>query len=205
VIELWSWPAPSARPVHILLEETGLPYCINPVNTASEGQIDQEFLSIAPIYRVPAIVDLQNRHLPVKLFETGAILIYLAEKAGNFIPPDPASRYLCLQWLMFQTSGLGPQVDHYHRLMADSGFSAAGAHVALEIQRLAQVLEQQLAQEDYLAGTFSIADMAAYPWIAEAATQAISLEAFPAIRRWADRLASRPAVARGMALMRELQ
>jgi len=206
VIELWSWPAPSARPVHILLEETGLPYRITPVNTGSEGQIDREFLSIAPNYRVPAIVDPQNGHAPLLLFEAGAILIYLAEKAGNFIPLDPASRYLCLQWLMFQTSCLGPAVEHYHRRMAaDDGISAGLAPVAQEVQRLAQVLEQQLAREDYLAGTFSIADMAAYPWIAAAAAQAISLEAYPAISRWADRLASRPAVGRGMALMQELQ
>jgi GST-like protein len=206
VIELWSWPAPAARPVHILLEETGLPYSITPVNTGSEGQIDREFLSIAPNYRVPAIVDLQNRHAPVKLFEAGAILIYLAEKAGNFIPLDPAARYICLQWLMFQTSCLGPAVDQYHRLMAThDGFFAGVKPAAQEIQRLADVLEQRLALEDYLAGSFSIADMAAYTWIAAAATQAISLETFPAISRWADRLAGRRAVGRGMELMRELQ
>lgn len=205
MIELWSWPIPSGQKVHILLEETGLPYTVTPVNTAAGGQVNQEFLNIAPNYRIPAIVDRQGRQGPMKLSEAGAILIYLAEKAGNFIPFDPAARYLCLQWLIFQMSGVGPAFQRYHqcRDTARQGGQAALEPVRREVQRLVRVLEKRLEEDDYLAGTYSIADMAVYPWICVA--RGIDLEAFPATRRWAEKLASRPAVERGMVLMQELR
>jgi GST-like protein len=197
MIELWSWPAPQGRPVHILLEETGLPYSLMPVDTRAAAQIDQDFLGITANYRIPAIVDPQAGHGRLQLAEPGAILIYLAEKAGNFIPTEAEARFSCLQWLMFSLGGLAPALQHDAPMGAEAGRNLA------ELRRLLNVLEQRLQAEDYLAGIYSIADMAAYPWIA--AVQAIDLESFPATRRWADRLANRPAVGRGMTLMRELQ
>ncbi len=195
MIELWSWPAPSGRQVHILLEETGLPYTLIPVNTRVGEQFSEDFSAITPNYRIPAIFDPQGRNGPTKLFEAGAILIYLAEKAGNFIPVDPAARYVCLQWLMFQLCGLAPAFQQYHDIGACHN----------EVNRLVGVFEKRLEEDDYLAGTYSIADMAAYPWIAAATDWDINLDGFPATRRWAEKLASRPAVERGMALMLELQ
>ena len=204
MIELWSWPAPAGQQVHILLEETGLPYTATPVDTEAAG-FNAEFAGIAPNYRVPAMIDPQARHGRLTLSEPGAILIYLAEKAGNFIPVDPAGRYLCLQWLMFQLGGIGPAVQHYHRLGAGPGNDAVREPFSREVQRLLTVLEKRLEADDYLAGTYSIADMAAYPWIAAGSAQPVALDGFPATRRWAEKLAGRPAVERGMALMQELQ
>lgn len=205
MIELWSWPAPSGQKVHILLEETGLPYTLMPVDTGAGGQVNQEFLSISPNYRIPAIVDSQGRNGPMKLSEAGAILIYLAEKAGNFIPVEAADRYVCLQWLMFQLGGVGPVFQHYRLGPEAARRNNPGAWESLdrEVQRLVQVLEKRLQEDDYLAGTYSIADMAVYPWITGA--RMLDLKRFPATRRWAEKLAARPAVERGMALMQELR
>jgi GSH-dependent disulfide-bond oxidoreductase len=192
MIELWSWPTPNGQKVHILLEETGLPYKVMPMDADA-----------APKKRITAIIDPASAHGPIKLSEPGAILFYLAEKAGNFIPTDPASRYLCLQWTMFQISGLGPAFQHYRYFShtAPEKSPLAIKRFKKVIQRLAGVLERRLAEDDALAGTYSIADMAVYPSIAAAAAQAINLDAYPAIKRWADKMAARPAVARGMALM----
>jgi GST-like protein len=195
MIELWSWPTPSGQKVHILLEETGLPYKVMPMDADA-----------APDKRIPAIHDPAAAHGPMRLSEPGAILLYLAEKAGNFIPTEPAARYLCLQWTMFQIAGLGPAFQHY-RYFNDA--APEKSQVAIKrfkkvLQRLAGELEKRLAEDDVLAGTYSIADMAVYPSVAAAAAQAINLDAFPATRRWADKMASRPAVARGMALMQDV-
>lgn len=194
MIELWSWPTPNGQKVHILLEETGLPYKVMPMDADA-----------APKKRITAIIDPASVHGPIKLSEPGAILFYLAEKAGNFIPTEPAGRYLCLQWTMFQISGLGPAFQHYRYFSqtAPEKSPLAIKRFKKVIQRLAGVLEKRLAEDDALAGTYSIADMAVYPSIAAAAAQAINLEAYPAIKRWADKMAARPAVARGMALMQE--
>ena len=201
MIELWSWPAPNGQKVHILLEETGLPYTVTPVNTGATDQMNQDLLDITANYRIPAILDRQGRQGPMKLCEAGAILIYLAEKAGNFIPVDPDGRYICLQWLMFQLGGIGPAFQHY----SQRGSAGTAEPLSQEIQRLVGVLEKRLEEDDYLAGTYSIADMAVYPWIAAASAQAINLDAFPATQCWAEKFAARPAVGRGMMLMQELQ
>jgi GST-like protein len=192
MIELWSWPTPNGQKVHILLEETGLPYKVMPMDADT-----------APHKKITAIIDPAGAHGPMKLSEPGAILFYLAEKAGIFIPTDPAARYLCLQWTMFQISGLGPALQHFHYF---SQTAPEKSPLAIErfkrvIHRLAGVLEKRLAEDDVLAGTYSIADMAVYPSVAAAAARAINLDAFPATKRWADKMAARPAVARGMALM----
>jgi GST-like protein len=196
MIELWSWPTPSGQKVHILLEETGLPYKLMPMDADA-----------APDKRILAINDPTALHGPMRLSEPGAILFYLAEKAGNFIPTEPALRYLCLQWTMFQISGLGPAFQHY-RYFADAAPEkslAAITRFTKILQRLAAVLEKRLAEDDVLAGTYSIADMAVYPSVAAAAAQAINLDAYPATKRWADKMAARPAVARGMALLQTPQ
>lgn len=201
MIELWSWPVPNGQKVHILLEETGLPYTVTPVNTGATDPLNRDLLDITANYRIPAILDSQGRQGPMKLCEAGAILIYLAEKAGNFIPVDPDARYVCLQWLMFQLGGIGPAFQQY----SQRGSAGTAEPLSQEAQRLVGVLEKRLEEDDYLAGTYSIADMAAYPWIAAASARAINLDAFPATQRWAEKLAARPAVARGMTLMQELQ
>lgn len=204
MIELWSWPTPNGQKVHIMLEETGLPYKIVPVNIGASEQFSPDFVSITPNNKIPAIIDQDAPNGALKLFESGAILIYLAEKAGNFIPVDPASRYLCLQWLMFQMGGIGPMAGQYYHFSrsAPEKIPYAIERYGKETQRLTSVLEKRLAEEDYLAGTYSIADMATYPWLHAAAMEAIDLEAYPATKRWHDRIAARPAVERGMALMK---
>ncbi len=193
MIELWSWPTPSGQKVHILLEETGLPYKLMPMDADA-----------APNKRIPVIIDPASTQGPIKLSESGAILLYLAEKAGNFIPTDMAARYMCLQWTMFQIAGLGPAFQHYHYFSQTAPEKSPMAIKRFKqvIQRLAGVLEKRLAEDDALAGTYSIADMAVYPSVAAAAAGAINLDAYPATKRWADKMAARPAVARGMALLR---
>jgi GST-like protein len=205
MIELWSWPTPNGQKVHIALEETGLPYKTVPVNIGAGAQFSPEFLAINPNHRIPAIIDPQGPGGRIALFESGAILIYLAEKAGNFIPVDPANRYTCLQWVMFQMGGIGPMFGQYNHFAnyAPEQLPYAIERYKKESQRLAGVLEKRLNQEAYLAGTYSIADMMTYPWIHAAAARAFDWEPFPALKRWHDAIAARPAVERGMALLSE--
>jgi GST-like protein len=205
MIELYSWPTPNGQKVHIALEETGLPYRTVPVNISAGEQFSPEFLAINPNHRIPAIIDRQGPGGALPLFESGAILIYLAEKAGNFIPVDAAGRYTCLQWLMFQMGGIGPmfgQFAHFN-VYAPEKLPYAIERYKKESQRLVGVLEKRLKQDDYLAGTYSIADMAAYPWVHAAATRSFDWEPYPAVKRWHDAIAARPAVERGMALLAE--
>jgi len=205
MIELYSWPTPNGQKVHIALEETGLPYKTIAVNISAGEQFSPEFLAINPNHRIPAIIDRQAEGGELTLFESGAILVYLAEKAGNFIPPTAAGRYTCLQWLMFQMGGIGPmfgQFAHFN-VYAPEKLPYAIERYKKESQRLVGVLEKRLKQEDYLAGTYSIADMAAYPWVRAAATKSFDWDAYPAVKRWHDAIAARPAVMRGMALLAE--
>jgi GST-like protein len=205
MIELWSWPTPNGQKVHIALEETGLPYKTVAVNIGTGDQFSPEFLTITPNHRIPAIVDPQGPAGRLALFESGAILIYLAEKAGNFIPVDPRDRYICLQWVMFQMGGIGPMFGQYNHFAnyAPEQLPYAIERYKKESQRLAGVLEKRLNQEAYLAGTYSIADMMTYPWIHAAAARAFDWESYPALKHWHDAIAARPAVERGMALLSE--
>jgi GST-like protein len=205
MIELWSWPTPNGQKVHIALEETGLPYQTIPVNIGAGDQFAPEFLAINPNHRIPAIVDPNGPGGRLCLFESGAILIYLAEKAGNFIPVGQAGRYTCLQWLMFQMGGIGPMFGQYNHFAnyAPEPLPYAIERYKNEARRLAGVLEKRLNQDSYLAGTYSIADMACFPWIRAAATHAFDWEPYPALKRWHDTIASRPAVERGIALLSE--
>jgi GSH-dependent disulfide-bond oxidoreductase len=208
MIDLYSWPTPNGQKVHIALEELGLPYNAIPVNIGAGDQFKPAFLAINPNHRIPAIIDQEGPSGgPLTLFESGAILIYLAEKAGRLIPTDPSDRYICLQWLMFQMSGVGPmfgQANHFANY-APEKIPYATERYTKEAQRLLRVLEKRLGNSDYLAGRdYSIADIATYPWMHYAIDSGrIGGEDTPGVKRWLATVAARPGVEHGMALMVE--
>ncbi|HEV7263848.1 MAG TPA: glutathione binding-like protein [Falsiroseomonas sp.] len=208
-IEVWTWPTPNGHKVHIALEELALPYTVLPVNIGAGEQFKPEFLAINPNHRIPAIVDPDGPGgRRIELFESGAILIYLAEKAGALMPADPAGRYTCLQWLMFQMGGVGPmfgQYGHFHTY-APEKLPYAMDRYAKEVQRLHRVLEKRLSQAEYLAGdAYSIADIATFPWVRLPERRNIDLAQFPAVKRWHDGIAARPAVSRGVQVLADNQ
>jgi len=208
-IEVWTWPTPNGHKVHIALEELGLPYTVVPVNIGAGEQFGDAFLAITPNHRIPAIVDPEGPGgQRITLFESGAILLYLAEKAGRLVPADPAGRYACLQWLMFQMGGIGPmfgQYGHFHAY-APEKVPYAMDRYAKEVQRLHRVLEKRLSQAPFLAGDdYSIADIATFPWVRLPERRGIDLAQFPALRRWHDAVAARPAVQRGVEVLADRQ
>jgi GST-like protein len=209
MIEVWSWPTPNGHKVHIAMEELGLPYKLVPVNIGAGEQFRPEFLAITPNHRIPAIVDPDGPGgKPLRLFESGAILIYLAEKTGRLIPRDPAARYTCLQWLMFQMGGIGPmfgQYGHFHNY-APEKLPYAMERYANEVRRLHGVLEKRLSQAEFLAGEeYSIADIATFPWVRFPERRGIDLAEFPAVKRWFEAIDARPAVQRGVAVLADRQ
>lgn len=210
MIEVWTWPTPNGHKVHIMLEELELPYKIIPVNIGQGEQFKPEFLSITPNHRIPAIVDPDGPGgKPVKLFESAAILIYLSEKTGDqLIPKDPIGRYSCLQWTMFQMSGVGPMFGQYNHFAnyAVEKLPYAIERYTNEVQRLHRVLEKRLHEATYLAGDeYSVADICTFPWVRNPDRRGINLDQFPAIRRWHDTIAARPAVQRGVAVLADKQ
>ena len=209
MIEVWTWPTPNGHKVHIMLEEVGLPYKVVPVNIGQGEQFRPEFLAITPNHRIPAIVDPAGPGgKRFSLFESGAILIYLAEKTGKLIPADPASRYTCLQWLMFQMGGVGPMFGQYNPFAAyaPEKIPYAIARYTNEVKRLHRVLDQRLGESEYLAGAdYSIADIATFPWVRNPARRGIDLADYPHVRRWHDAIAARPAVMRGVEVLSENQ
>ncbi len=209
MIELWTWPTPNGHKVHIALEELELPYKVVPVNIAKGDQFKAEFLAITPNHRIPAIVDPEGPGgQTLTLFESGAILIYLAEKAGKLIPASPLQRLVCLQWLMFQMGGVGPMFGQYNHFKsyAPEPIPYAIDRYANEVRRLHRVLEKRLSQTAFLAGAdYSIADIATFPWVRNPDRRGINLEDFPAVRRWHDSIASRAAVKRGVEVLAEFQ
>jgi len=209
MLEIWTWPTPNGQKVHIALEELGLPYTIVPVAIGKGEQFKPEFLAINPNHRIPAIVDTEGPGGRFTLFESGAILIYLAEKAGKLIPADAAGRYTCLQWLMFQMGGVGPMFGQYNHfaVYAPEKIPYAIERYLNESNRLLRVLDKRLSEAAYLAGAgYSIADIATYPWIRSMVRREIlSLDATPGVARWYEALGERPGVQRGMALMQEDQ
>ncbi len=205
MIDLYSWPTPNGHKVHIALEELGLPYTVHAIDIGQGGQFTPEFLAINPNHRIPAIVDEDGPGGALTLFESGAILIYLAEKTGQLIPKDAAGRYTCLQWLMFQMGGVGPmfgQANHFANY-APEKIPYAIERYRNEAARLTRVLQKRLGQAAFLAGTeYSIADIATFPWVRSAtSTGALSLDETPDVRRWLDTIAARPAVERGLAVL----
>ncbi len=208
-IEVWSWPTPNGHKVHIALEELALPYALTPVDIGAGEQFRPEFLAITPNHRIPAIVDPEGPGgRPLSLFESGAILIYLAEKTGRLLPADPAARYACLQWLMFQMGGVGPMFGQYNHfaVYAPERLPYAVERYGNEVARLHRVLEKRLAHSAYLGGDeYSIADIATFPWVRYPDRRGIDLADYPAVRRWHDAIAARPAVQRGMAVLADRQ
>lgn len=202
MIDLYTWGTPNGRKVSIMLEETGLPYRVHAIDIMKGDQFTPDYVAINPNSKIPAIVDQDGPGgAPFSVFESGAILIYLAEKTGRFLPTDPAGRTGALQWLMFQMGGFGPMLGqaHHFRRFAPEQIPYAVERYSKEAKRLYGVLDKRLAEVEYVAGDYSIADMALYPWTQRADWQGIDIAAeFPNVKRWADSLASRPAVQKGM-------
>jgi GST-like protein len=208
-IELWSWPTPNGHKVHIALEELGLPYRVVPVDIGAGDQFRPEFLAITPNHRIPAIIDPDGPGgAPLPLFESGAILIYLAEKTGRLIPADPAARATCLQWLMFQMGGVGPMFGQWNHFAnyAPEKIPYAIDRYTKEVRRLYGVLEKRLSGATWLAGDdYSIADIATFPWVRNPERRGIDPAEFPSVRRWTEAIEARPAVMRGLAVLSERQ
>jgi GST-like protein len=201
MIELYYWPTPNGHKISIMLEECGFEYEVKPVDIGSGGQFAPEFLAISPNNRVPAIVDTGT---DVSVFEGGAILIYLAEKAGRLLSADTAERIETLQWLFWQAGGLGPmagQLSHFVSYTKED-VPYARRRYANEYDRLLAVMDVRLRDRDFLAGDYSIADIACFPWIVPYRRLGNDLDKFPNLRRWFDTLKARPAVQAGVDLGR---
>ena len=203
MIDLYYWPTPNGHKITMFLEETDLEYKIHPVNIGKGDQFKPEFLAISPNNRMPAIVDHKptDGGKPVAIFESGAILIYLAEKTGKFMSTDLRKRFDVLQWLMWQMGGLGPMAgqNHHFKMYAPEKLPYAIDRYVNETNRLYGVLNKRLADRDYVAGEYSIADMASYPWIVPHERQGQKLEDFPHLKRWFEAIKAKPATARAYA------
>lgn len=203
MLELFTWSTPNGRKVSILLEELGLAYVVKPVDIAAGEQFDPAFLALNPNHKIPVLVDHDGPHgQRLVLSESGAILIYLAEKHRSPLLAQGEARYAALQWLMFQMSAVGPnfgQLHHFRRFAAHEAYPLG--RFEQETHRLYGVLETRLARSSYLAGeSYGLADIATYPWVARHALHAIDWDRLPHVKRWFDRLGARPAVVRGMAI-----
>jgi len=196
MIDLYTWSTPNGRKISIALEEMGLPYQVHPINIGKDEQFAPAFLKISPNNRIPAIVD---RDTGLSLFESGAILLYLAEKTGRFWPLAGEAKWRTLEWLMWQMGGIGPMLGQAHHFLKFNPGKApyAEERYANETRRLYGVLDRRLAEVEYVAGEYSIADMATFPWIARHEWHRADLNAFPNVKRWYKAVAARPAVQRG--------
>ena len=201
MIDLYTWTTPNGRKVSIMLEELGLPYGVHPVNIGKGDQFAPDYLKINPNGKIPSIVDPQGPDgKPIAMMESGAILIYLARKTGKLFPQAERAQYEVLQWLMFQMGGVGPmfgQTHHFLRAAKEPVPYAIERYMA-ETRRLYGVLNDRLKVHDYLAGAYSIADIATYPWVARHEWHKTDLNDFPHVRRWFDAISARPAVQKGM-------
>lgn len=203
MIELYYWTTPNGHKITIFLEEAGLEYEIKPVNISKGEQFAEDFLAFSPNNRIPAIIDRApaDGGAPQSVFESGAILLYLAEKTGRFLPADARGRVEALEWLMWQMGGLGPMLgqNHHFKTYAPEKIDYAINRYVNEARRLYGVLNTRLAGRDFICGDLSIADMACYPWIVPHERQGMDLADFPALKRWFDAMAARPAVQRAYA------
>ncbi|WP_368928878.1 glutathione binding-like protein [Alcaligenes faecalis] len=208
MIDLYYWTTPNGHKITMFLEESGLPYTIHPINIGQGDQFKPEFLRIAPNNRIPAIVDQapQDGGEPISLFESGAILQYLAEKTGQFLSADLRVRTETLQWLYWQMGGLGPMAgqNHHFNVYAPVKIEYAIDRYVRETGRLYGVLNKHLEQRDFIAGDYSIADMASYPWIVSHQRQSQNLDDFPHLKRWFQRIGERPATQRAYALVEQI-
>lgn len=207
MIDVYYWPTPNGKKITIFLEECGLKYKIIPVNIRKGEQFKPDFLKISPNNRMPAIVDHDGPGgKPYSLFESGAILMYLAEKTGKLMPSETGARYLVIQWLMFQMASVGPmmgQAGHF-RNAAPERIPYAIDRYTNESRRLFSVIDKRLSEAAYLAGDYSIADIATYPWVVNIQREPDQLATRPHLKRWLDAIGERPAVKRGMAVMADL-
>ncbi|MGH7897835.1 MAG: glutathione S-transferase N-terminal domain-containing protein [Candidatus Binatia bacterium] len=207
MIDLYYWPTPNGWKITIFCEEAEVPYKVIPVNIGRGEQFTPEFLKISPNNRMPAIVDPDGPGgKPLSIFESGAILIYLGEKHGRFLPKDPRGRYETIQWLMWQMGGVGPmfgQAGHFIRY-APEKISYAIDRYTKESRRLCRIADERLADREFIAGDYSIADMAIFPWV-HGLAQLVGLEETPNLQRWVDQLRARPAVQRGLAVLEDVR
>jgi GST-like protein len=204
MIELYTWPTPNGHKIHIMLEETGLNYLVNAIDIDKGDQFNPEFLKISPNNKMPAIIDRDGPNgMQYSLFESGAILMYLAEKSGKFMPQDIIQRYQVIQWLMFQMGSIGPMFGqaHHFRQYAPEEISYAVERYTNEVSRLYRVINQRLDTNEYLAGDYSIADIAVFPWTRSFERQGQTLDDYPNVKRWYEIINTRPAVKRGLAVL----
>lgn len=196
MIDLYTWPTPNCRKVSILLEELGIPYDVHPIDINNDAQFTPDFLAVSPNNKVPAIVE---RDTGFALFESGAILVYLAEKHEKFLPKDPQAKAEVMQWLMWQMGGLGPMAGQTHHFVKNNPGKAPYAEDRFksEVARLYRVLDKQLAGQDYICGEYSIADMASWPWVSRYEWHRIDLADYPNVRAWYRRVLARDAVQKG--------
>lgn len=209
MIDLYSWPTPNGHKIHIMLEECELAYQVHPIDIGAGEQFSREFLAISPNNKIPAIIDHNGPDgQAISLFESGAILVYLAEKTSRLFGNNSTERHQIMQWLMFQMGGFGPMLGqaHHFRIYAPERIDYAYDRYSNEAKRLYAVIDKQLASHAYLAGEhYSIADIACFPWARSAANQGIDWSDFPHAKRWFDEIAARPAVQRGVQVLADLR
>ena len=209
MIEVYSWPTPNGHKVHVMLEECALPYKAIPVDIGKGDQFRSDFLAISPNNKIPALVDPDGPDgQPISLFESGAILVYLAAKTGRFMPESIRDRYEVLQWLMFQMGGVGPMLGqaHHFRIYAPQKLPYAIERYTNEAQRLYGVMNKRLARSRYLGGQeYSIADIAVFPWLRSWKNQGIDWDDYPHLKGWFDEIGGRPAVQRGVEVLAGLR
>ena len=207
MIDVFSWPTPNGHKIHIMLEECGLPYRAIPVDIGAGDQFKPEFLAISPNNKIPAITDPDGPDgRPISLFESGAILVYLAAKTGRFLPAADREKYEVLQWVMFQMGGVGPMLGqaHHFRIYALEKIEYAINRYTNEARRLYGVIDKRLSQSPWLGGReYSIADIATFPWLRSWENQGIVLADYPHLKAWFERIAERPAVQRGVKVLAE--
>ena len=205
MIDLYTWPTPNGHKIHIMLEECGLPYKVHPINIGTGDQFKPEFLKISPNNKIPAMVDSDGPDgQPIALFESGAILLYLAGKTGQFLPRSDRAKYDVLQWLMFQVGGVGPMLGqaHHFRIYAPEKIEYGIHRYTNEAKRLYGVMNKQLKTHRWIAGDeYSVADMAIFPWLRSWQNQGIDWADYPHLKAWFDRIAKRPAVQKGVQVL----
>jgi GST-like protein len=209
MIDVYSTATPNGHKVHIMLEECGLPYRVHHINIGEGDQFKPEFLAISPNNKIPAIVDADGPDgKPMSLFESGAILVYLASKVGKFLGNTDREKFTTLQWLMFQMGGVGPMLGqaHHFRIYAPEQIEYAVNRYTNEARRLYSVIDKQVAKEGYLAGDeYTIADIATFPWLRSWKNQGIDWDDYPNAKRWFDEISERPAVKRGVEVLANLR
>ena len=206
MIDLYTWPTPNGHKIHIFLEETGLEYKVIPINIGQGDQFEPDFLKISPNNKMPAMVDPDGPGgEPYSLFESGAMLMYLAEKTGQFMPQEIRARYLVVQWLMFQMGTVGPMLGqaHHFRQYAPEPMEYAVNRYTNEARRIYNVIDTRLGEVEYLAGEYSIADMAVFPWVRLYERHGLDPDEVPNFVRWLDAIDARPAVQRGLEVLKE--